>query len=228
MRLHYLQHVPFEGPANFRNWAEDRGHEVTGTHVYREDGFPEMGAFNWLVVMGGPMGVYDEDEYPWLVEEKEFIKDSIQNDKTVIGVCLGAQLVADVLGADVYEHEHAEIGWFPVRRTADTLLTRELPDEYMTFHWHGDTFDLPEVATRLYESEGCRNQAFVYDDGVYGFQFHLEATENSIAELLGVSSPGDGPYIQGAEKIQSYGRHLHELEEYLYRAMDSIEERVSA
>lgn len=227
MRLHYIQHVTFEGPANFRTWAEDRGHIVTGTHVYRGDEFPNMDAFDCLLVMGGPMGVHEEDAHPWLGAEKKLIKEAIQNDTTVIGVCLGAQLVADVLGADVYEHEHTEIGWFPVSRTAETPVTRSLPDEAMAFHWHGDTFDLPAGATRLYESDGCRNQAFRYDDRVYGLQFHLEATEKSIAELLDVSSPGDGPYIQSPERIQSQGEYLDDLEDHLFRAMDTIEARVS-
>jgi GMP synthase (glutamine-hydrolysing) len=155
--------------------------------------------------MGGPMGVND-DKCPWLTEEKKFIEKSVAANKIVIGICLGAQLIASVLGAKVYKNEHKEIGWYPVRTTEaaqDSLVFRTLPKEFMAFHWHGDTFDIPSGAIKMAESNGCANQAFEYNVKVIGLQFHLESTRDSIDKLI--TNCGDeiveSKYIQPSEKM---------------------------
>ncbi len=116
MRLHWLQHVPFEGLGITDTWARERGVEVSRTRLYDGEELPEPGRFDRLVVMGGPMGIYDHTDHPWLVAEKGFIRQAIVDGKTVLGICLGAQLLADVLGATVRPGPHKEIGWFPIRR----------------------------------------------------------------------------------------------------------------
>jgi len=186
MQIHVLQHVPFEGPAAIADWAERRGHPLTVSHLYAGDPLPALTDFDRLVVMGGPMSVGDTDAYPWLADELQFIADAIDAGKSVVGVCLGAQLIAAALGARVYPHAHKEIGWLPVRLTDQARgldLCDGLPAIQTVFHWHGDTFDLPAGAVHLAESEACGNQAFLVDGRVLGLQFHLESTPASVAAI---------------------------------------------
>jgi GMP synthase-like glutamine amidotransferase len=206
MRIHCLQHVPFEGPAGIADWAASRGHSVTTTPVYDGAPPPDPSGFDWLVVMGGPMGVYDEEVHPWLAAEKACLRETIAAGKTVIGVCLGAQLLAQVLGARVYRNPVKEIGWFPVELTE---AAREcdpfafLPDQLTVYHWHGDTFDLPDGALHLARSEGCAHQAFLWGGRVLGLQFHLESTAVSVRDLVAHCADElvPGPYVQTAETM---------------------------
>lgn len=186
LRIHCIQHVPFEGPAIIEQWANQKGHRFSFTRLYESSNFPDIENIDWLIVMGGPMGIYNDDIYPWLAGEKEFIKSAIDHNKTVIGICLGAQLIADVLGAEVKPGKYKEIGWFPIifkREAWQKAGYTFLPDELTVFHWHGDTFDIPEGAIRLATSEGCVNQAFIYGDRVLAFQFHFEMDLKAI-ELI--------------------------------------------
>jgi len=187
MKIHYLQHVPFEGPAYLQTLAREKGAKLSGSRLFAGDPLPADTDFDLLAVMGGPMGVHDEALYPWLREEKRFIGSIIDAGKKVLGICLGAQLIADVMGASVYKNTSREIGWFPVTRSSDAASSsfgRALPEQFYAFHWHGDTFDIPAGAIHIAESEACTNQGFVYDERVVGFQFHLEATRESIKALL--------------------------------------------
>lgn len=208
MRIHYLQHVPFEDLANIDAWAKKRGHDVSGTMLFQDEPLPSLDEFDWLIVMGGPMNIYEHDKYPWLVREKEFIRRAIDADKIVLGICLGAQLMADVLGGKVYRNEHKEIGWFPIRLTADAMSSpvfRVLPEEFVAFHWHGDTFDIPPGAVRTAESQACRSQAFVMGKAV-GLQFHLESSMDSIDHLILNCSDElkDGKYVQRPKELLSH------------------------
>ena len=157
MKLHWCQHVPFEGLGSIEKWANRSGHLLTSTQFYSGDRLPSVDAFDCLVIMGGPMNIYEEDKFPWLSDEKRFVRDAICSGKSVLGICLGAQLVADVLGAAIYPNTYREIGWFPVKRTADTEYDRFLPEEVEAFHWHGDTFDSPPGSIHLARSEACEN-----------------------------------------------------------------------
>ena len=205
MNIHWLQHVPFEGLGAIGRWAGSKGHTLSCTRLFAGDPFPEQGEFGMLVVMGGPMGIYDEQEYPWLVVEKAFIRATIEAGKPVLGICLGAQLLADVLGARVSANKEKEIGWFSVTR-ADSVpdgLKGVLPEKQTVFHWHGDTFGLPDGAVPLYASAGCTNQAFLYKDRVLALQFHLETTSESARPLI-VNCRHElvpGPWIQTEQEI---------------------------
>jgi GMP synthase-like glutamine amidotransferase len=186
MRIHVLQHVPFEGPAAIAQWAERRGYPLALSRLYAGDPLPVLDDFDRLVVMGGPMSVGDTDAYPWLAPERALIAEAVAGGKSVVGVCLGAQLIAAALGARVYRNAQKEIGWLPVRLTAEAGaldLCDGLPVEQTVFHWHGDTFDLPAGTVHLAESEGCANQAFLVDGRVLGLQFHLESTPESVAAI---------------------------------------------
>jgi GMP synthase (glutamine-hydrolysing) len=187
MRIHYLQHVPFEGPAYLEAMALESGGSLAGTRLYEGGSLPGPSDFDLLAVMGGPMGVHDVKQYPWLADEKKFLGEMIDAGKKIIGICLGAQLIADVMGAAVYKNSCREIGWFPVKKTSgasSSSFGEALPERFTAFHWHGDTFDIPAGAMHMAESDACRNQGFVYDDRVVGLQFHLEATPESVRALL--------------------------------------------
>ena len=187
MRLHSLHHVPFEGLGSMAAWAQARGHRLSASQLYADAALPPLDRFDGLIVIGGPMGVDDERAHPWLVEEKRFIERAIAAGKTVLGVCLGAQLLARVLGARVYPNTDTEIGWFPVEFTQAATTSpffSGLPPSLEAFHWHGDTFDLPTGAVHIAHSRACHNQAFVCDERLVGLQFHLETTPHAAAELI--------------------------------------------
>jgi GMP synthase-like glutamine amidotransferase len=185
MRAHYLQHVPFEGLGSIEPWLRAAGYEITNTHYFESTRLPDPNDVDLLVVMGGPMSANDEGELPWLVEEKLFIRSCIQSGKSVLGICLGAQLIASSMGARVYRNHVKEIGWFPVQGMplVDGSIFR-FPPAVEAFHWHGETFDLPRGAVRIARSEGCENQAFQIGQSVIGLQFHLETTPASAQEIV--------------------------------------------
>jgi GMP synthase-like glutamine amidotransferase len=201
LRIHYLQHVPFEGPGFIESWAHVRNHRLTSTHLYSGQRLPGVEEIDWLVVLGGPMNVYEHDRYPWLAREKRFIGEALRRAKAVIGICLGAQLIACVLGSKVMRNPCLEIGWHPVEKAAQasqSKLAGLLPEQFPAFHWHGDTFEIPRGAVHLARSRACENQAFAFGDRVAAFQFHLESTRDSVEQLVH-NCPEDiaaGPYVQ--------------------------------
>lgn len=208
MRLHAFQHVPFEGLGSIQTWVDRNESEISFTRLFQNDPLPSLSAVSHLIVLGGPMGVHDHRAFPWLEEEKGFIREFIHAGKSVLGICLGAQLVADALGAHVYPNRFAEIGWFPIHKSKDALsddTAAFLPPSLEVFHWHGDTFDLPDGARCLAHSEACRHQGFYLGDRIIGLQFHLETTPDSMEALLAHCGDElvDSPYIQTAKSMRS-------------------------
>ncbi len=185
MRAHYLQHVSFEGLGSIGTWLDSAGFETTVTKFYKSTTLPNPNEIDLLIIMGGPMSVNDEEHFPWLRSEKRFIRQTIESGKPVLGICLGAQLIASALGESVYPNRRKEIGWFPIEGIAmddDTVF--HFPPSIEVFHWHGDTFDLPEGAVHLARSEACENQAFQYGESVIGMQFHLETTQETARAIV--------------------------------------------
>ncbi len=206
MRIHFVQHVSFETPGYLINWAESRKYPVTFSKLFESNSFVQTNLFDVLVILGGPMGVYEEQKYPWLKEEKNFIKKAIADNKKVLGICLGAQLVAEALGAKVYPHHQKEIGWWPIHKMnhpETQFLTSHLPEQFVTFHWHGDTFDLPYGSTQLFTSGACDQQGFIHGRNTAAIQFHLEATEVLIKQMICHEKEElvYAPYIQTEQKI---------------------------
>lgn len=226
VRLHYLQHVDYEDPANIGVWAARRGHSMAGTHIGRGEALPRVDSFDWLVIMGGPMSVYEEDHYDWLRPEKQLIGEAIEAGKAVIGVCLGAQLLAEALGARVYAHTQSEIGFFDVDVTAAGRTTPPfdvMPPRFPAFHWHGDTFDIPVGATHLAASAVCPNQAFIAHQRLLGLQFHVETTRPSAQAIIDHSDGmlvAGGPAVQTAERMMNDEAAFETLPGLLDRMLD--------
>lgn len=185
MRAHYFQHVPFEGLGSIEPWLNSNGYEVTSTQFFESTALPDHKAIDLLIVMGGPMSVNDENGFPWLASEKHFVREMVESGKPVLGICLGAQIIASAMGASVRPNAVKEIGWLPVYgvRSLDDSAFR-FPHLETVFHWHGETFDLPPGAIRLAESKGCENQAFQLGKRVIGLQFHLETTPRSARDII--------------------------------------------
>lgn len=185
MHAHYLQHVPFENLGSIRPWLESAGYEISATEFYKSATLPAPETIDLLIILGGPMSVNDEDRFPWLRSEKKFIRDSIKAGKAVLGICLGAQLIASALGESVYPNRRKEIGWFPVEGVApNNQSTFCFPPAVEVFHWHGETFDLPQQAVLLARNEACENQAFQLGNSVIGLQFHLESTPETARAII--------------------------------------------
>lgn len=205
MRIHAFQHVPFEDIGSLHNDVAQH-HSLSTTHWYRGDSAPAMDSFDLLIIMGGPMGVYDDAQFSWLSDEKHFIGEAIAAGKKIIGICLGAQLISCVLGAKVKKNHYKEIGWFPLIIHADNSahpIAKILSSQNKVFHWHGDTFDLPINAQLLASSAACTNQAYVIGDKIFAFQFHLETTVASAKALIEACHQDldASTYVQSADTI---------------------------
>ena len=206
MRVHWLQHVAHEDLGCIAPWLAARGLQPTCTCLWAGEALPEVEDFDVLIVMGGPMNVDQHTEYPWLVPEKQLIAAAITAGRRVLGICLGSQLIARALGAAVTRNAHTEIGWFEIRlntqgRRLDWLA--DWPGAVTAFHWHGDTFAIPDGASLLMSSEACAHQAFAWNGRVLGLQFHLEVTAADARRWLGVEQPAAERYVQTAEAILS-------------------------
>lgn len=229
MRIHYLQHVPFENPGIILTWAKEKKYTVTCTKMYEPHTFLSLEDFDWLIVMGGPMNIYEEDEYPWLKEEKKFIEKAIEAEKIVIGICLGAQLIADIIGGYVDQNPKKEIGWFPITWTKyamENQLFSFFPPSPIVFEWHGDTFlNLPSEAVPLAYNKVCKNQAYVYKNHVFGFQFHLENTKEIIKNLL-IFCEEDmtkEAYVQSKEEIVEKSDYMRQNQVWMCQFLNELE-----
>ena len=203
MRIHSLEHQAEEGPGKIADWAAERGHTITRTALYADEALPALDTFDLLVVMGGGMNIYQHRDHPWLVAEKEFLRRAIDAKKPILGICLGAQLLSDVLGGKVYQNPEKEIGWFPVTFVDQAAPFSGFPREVNVMHWHGDTFDLPPGARLVAGSAGCPRQAFIWGDRVVGLQFHLEMGAVNVADLAKVAADDltPGRYVQSAAQL---------------------------
>lgn len=183
MKAVILQHVPFEGPGSIAAWLASRSADVRVVRLFEGDPLPAAADVDLVVAMGGPMSVNDDWFHDWLKDEKRFLAECVAQGRAVVGICLGAQLIASALGARVGPNEHSEIGWFDIEAVEADGAFR-FPARATVLHWHGETFSLPDGAKLLASSEACRNQAFQSGERVIGLQFHLETTPDSLADML--------------------------------------------
>ncbi len=229
MKVTVFQHVPFEGPAYIEQWARRRGAQVDWVRFYEPTWqLPAPDEPDLLVIMGGPMSVNDVEQYPWLEAERGVLALRIADDLPTLGICLGAQQIAAAAGCAVYPGPEREIGWFPVRGLMPNGPAFRFPEQFTALHWHGETFDLPDDALWLASSDGCPHQAFQLGRHVLALQFHLEATPESVRELVAHAAEDlqkPGRFVQAADDI------LSPPEEYFREAnrlMDQVLEYVTA
>lgn len=227
-RIHYFQQVPFEGPGIIETWAGSHGHAISATSFFEDQTPPDPEQFDWLVVMGGPMGVHDDIEYPWLKTQKQAIEAALRASKVVLGICLGAQLIADVLGAEVRPNAFKEIGWLPIylcNEILDHPVAELFPPQWTSFHWHGDTFGLPHGSRLIASSVACRNQGFVYSDRVIGLQFHLEVTDKGVQSLVRNCRQEltDSMFVQAESEILDVDAPYDQNHQLMGRLLDHLD-----
>lgn len=228
MRIHFFQNESYENPGYIAVWAAKNGHSVGTTYLYEKGVLPVLAELDMLVIMGGSMNVYEDEKFPWLADEKLFIRAAIDAGKIVIGICLGAQLIASILGGRVFKNTYKEIGWFPITMSHQILdqgVFAGFPQELMAFHWHGDTFELPPQSKRFAFSECTLNQGFRAGNNVFGFQFHLECMEDNIRKFVAEGADeirAGGQYVQEAESILKNCAHAGKMNRFFEKFLDKI------
>ncbi|WP_163328608.1 glutamine amidotransferase-related protein [Desulfurobacterium thermolithotrophum] len=182
MKLLAVKNIEIEGLGSFKESFERRGIEIQEIKASELEDVRDK-EFDILVLLGGPMGAYEEEQYPFLKNEKDLIKSFYNSGKKILGICLGAQLIANSFGAKVYKGKFGkEIGWYPIYPQDHLEIIYK--DAIDVFHWHGDTFDLPEGAVRMASSVMYKNQAFRIGNQVVGLQFHLELTPEDVEKWI--------------------------------------------
>lgn len=229
MRIHALFHEPYEGPGNIRDWADSKGFKINETALYNNDSLPDLADFDMLLIMGGSMSVNDEDKINWLKTEKKLIRESVLNNKVILGICLGAQLISSALGGKVYKNRFKEIGFFPVQFKKNPLhskFSKILPDELMVFHWHGETFENPPGSVGFASSEATANQAFILGSQIIGLQFHLEMTLTNIKEICNSCHEEliEAKYVQNADQIYRQSHHIHACNNLMHSMLNYLED----
>lgn len=215
MRVLVLQHIACEPPGEYEDVLRERGAEILRVELDEGEPLPPRGEFDAIVAMGGPMSVNDDAEHPWLTDEKRMIGESVRAGTPYWGACLGVQLLAASLGAQVYPGSLPEVGLMNVELTDKAIedpVFRALPLSLLTLQWHGDTFDLPEGAVRLAGSSTYPNQAFRWGDRAYGVQFHVEVTIDLAQQWARV--PEYGAYVDRALGPGSLSGLLHQFGEH--------------
>jgi GMP synthase-like glutamine amidotransferase len=226
MKFCFFQHDLSESPGTILDWVKEKGHKACFVNFYEEATLPEQNEIDALIIMGGPMNVGDEaDEYSWLEAEGEYIQQFIKSGKKTFGICLGSQMISDALGAKVYRNEHTEIGWHKV-----TVDQSKIPakfsgiflNEFITFHWHSYTFEIPENYTNFVSSEATKNQAFIHNN-VAAFQFHPEMTKDGILKLVRQNKDvfkNGYPFVQSTEDIIETNNYFEVNNTILYKFLD--------
>jgi GMP synthase-like glutamine amidotransferase len=228
MRVHVLQHVAFEDIGSIADWLRERNAQITYTRFFESAELPSPIDFDLIIAMGGPMSANDDAELPWLIAEKQFIREAIKNEIPLLGICLGAQLVASALHACVYPNWHKEIGWFDIAPIDNSDRAFQFPEHLTVFHWHGETFDLPRDAIQIARSAGCENQAFQIGRNIIGLQFHLETTPETASLLVHHCGAdiAEGKYIQNEFDILSKPEAIYlEMKAVLYQILNYLTQR---
>jgi GMP synthase-like glutamine amidotransferase len=237
MKIQGIRNIDFEGYGLIADWVKERGHILDDLLLTSHARIPEYDSFDALIVMGGPMSAFDDGDRPWLPGERALLKASVESGKIVLGICLGAQLMAGALGATVTKNHHKEIGWFPIREIEGNALSPSalrlcqsistaLSTGTPVFHWHGDTFGIPSDAERLFESEACANQAFAFGPKAIGLQFHIEMMESSLHTLIdacGEEIDAGGAFVQSRDALTRGARmHVRDNRKALFRLLDTL------
>ena len=230
MRLHLIEHEPLDmSRTNITRWAHKKGYPIAQTYLCKNEKLPDIKDFDWVMVMGGSPHAWEEVIYPWLPAEKEFITRVLDHNKIMLGICFGAQLIAEALGGKVSQNKYEEIGWYDVSLTPEgrkSFLFKNIPDQFITFHWHADQFSLPAGCTRLAYSEPTANQAYISQGRpLAGLQFHPEYTLELVKYFAHES--GDewklAPFVAGRQAVLARTEHLPETYWLMATLLDNME-----
>ena len=232
MKIHYLQHEPFKTPGAILTWAKEHGHSLSSTMLYEKGPLPSLSSFDMLVIMGGSMSVYEKHLYAWMGLELTFIESAIKAGKTVLGICLGAQLIAASLGAAVYKNTDKEIGWFPVSLTPEGTASgffKKWPEAFKMFQWHGDTFDVPAGGGSDGLQQGLREPGFHLRRKNSRAAVPPETTARYLDLFLSNCQndcASEGPYIQTADQIREQCSLIPAMNGLLFKLLDGLEKIV--
>jgi GMP synthase-like glutamine amidotransferase len=229
MHIHCLQHVSFENPGTILEWISENNHTISYTLFFEENPIlPNIDSFDALLILGGYMNVNDEENFLWLKPEKVFIKQVIEANKKIFGICLGSQLLANVLGAKVKKGIQKEIGFFPIEFSSElnnNSIFKHFQNKTTVFHWHNDTFEIPEKAVRIASSVASENQGFMIENRILAFQFHIEIDEEIIEALI-KNEPEEltekGNYIQNANEIRNDFKYLTQNKIDFFKLLDKF------
>lgn len=229
MRIHFFQHDAMEGIGTLGALLSERGWSASHTFWHQGEVPPDPSTWDLLVVMGGPMNIYEDHLFPWLVQEKAYLDRCIAQDRPILGVCLGAQLLADRLGGSVTRNAYSEIGWSelfvdPLMRSKDALF-EAFPETARVFQWHGDTFACPPGAQPVGRTTACENQGFVKGNAI-GLQFHLELDPDSLKGLIAAQDKFEGPYVQTPEVFLADQEGFRMNRQWLGGLLDRIASRI--
>ncbi len=223
-RVAVFQHAEGEWIGSMTDWFAGKDFELQTYRLDLNEALPTVEQFDWLLIMGGPMSAYDEDVHPWLVAEKKIIKAAIESDKTILGICLGGQLIASAMGADVYRNTQQEVGWYEITKTNSCATW--MPDSIVPLSWHSDCFDLPDGAIPFASTAVTPHQGFKLGENVWALQFHLEAQANTAADFLALDDEGlpTGEYVQTEAEIFS-SEHLKQSRLAAFNLLEQMNSR---
>lgn len=231
-----FRHVPHEGLGTIEPFLKQSNVAIEYCDLFKQHPVPQnLDPYSFVISMGGPMNVDETDRYPFLASERTLMAKAIRENLPVLGICLGAQMIARALGARVYRGPQKEIGWYPVHFSAEASeepMFKDFSTEHpIVFHWHGDTFDLPPSAVRLAASDGCPNQAFRYRDSAYAFQFHVEVTREMIQDWVAKNQTElmqSTPPISGEEILNGIPKYIRGLEKLTQKIYPDLFRKLSA
>lgn len=219
LRIHVLQHTDTSVPGSVLDWLKARAHASTIVRLHHGDALPSVDETDWLIILGGSMNVDDVQEHPWLAPEKRLLKEAIAAKKTCLGICLGGQMLAQTLGAEVKKHEHWEVGW----HTVIFGNSAQPEDRMMAFQFHQDTFSLPEGAKRVATNRITENQGFTYGENVVGLQFHPEATEEWVKDRAAEVPYPEGAHVQTPAQLVEGVVFITPMKKWLFDLLNRLE-----
>ncbi len=222
MKAHILQHTRSTTPGSTIEWLRSENIPFTVTRFFEANALlPSLNSFDFLIICGGEMNVDEEDQYPWLRAEKDFIKSAIEKNKKVVGLCLGGQLMAEALGAHVGKHKTWEVGWWPVQLKLPPTLKMTPLNILTPFQYHGYSFETPKGAFRFASSEACEHQAFLWGQNAIGFQFHPESTKQWVVGCSEENLPS-GAYVQTPQQMTAGNQLQPELQRWYFEILSCL------
>jgi GMP synthase (glutamine-hydrolysing) len=215
MRIRLLQHSPEVPPGSVLEWLDSKSLPYKLDRLYAGEPLPSVDEADWLIALGGEMNCDDEAAFPFLSDEKRLLAQAVEQNKAVLGLCLGGQILARALGAEVRQHDGWEVGWHPIQVASAARI--------VAFQWHQDVFDLPAGAQRIASNQFCQNQGFLFGAGAVGLQFHPEATEEWILACAQSPAYPAGPHVQPPEQIVGEIGFLPPLRKWFFSLLEQME-----